>query len=252
MNAAPFALPALAAAGQPSHPGGGGPVIPSFGSSHCPNSATFCTGWFTSNWGSLLEPALVQHVYMTAIAVAVGLAISLAAGLYAYRQHWFERGFLGFSTFLYTIPSLALFEVFVPVTGLTLTTVEIGLVGYTFLLLFRNIVTGLRSVPPEAIAVAEGMGMTPRQVLYRVNLPLALPSIMAGVRIATVTVIALAAIAADVTPLGLGKPIFDAIQSVFTTELIASSLLLVLLALVADTLLVLLQRAITPWIRAAR
>lgn len=237
---------------QAGHPSGGGPVIPSFGTSHCPNSATFCVGWFTQNWGAVLEPALVQHIYLTAIAVVIGLAVSLAAAYYAYRRRWFETGFIGFSTFVYTIPSLVLFILFVPVTGLGLTTVEIGLVGYTFLLLFRNALTGLRSAPPEAIAVAEGMGMTPRQILFRVNLPLAIPSIMAGVRVATVTVIALAAIAADVAPLGLGKPIFDAIHTVFTTELIASSLLLVLLALAADTLLVLLQRAITPWIRAVR
>lgn len=231
---------------------GGGPVIPTFGGSSCKNSATFCVGWFTSNWASLLQPALVQHVYMTVIAVVIGLAISLAAGLYAYRRGWFESGFIAFATFVYTIPSLALFLLFVPLTGLSLTTIEIGLVGYTFLLLFRNIVTGLHATPPEATAAAEGMGMTPRQILVRVNLPLAIPSIMAGVRVATVTVIALAAIAADVTSLGLGKPIFDAIQSGFTTELVAPSLLLIVLALVADTLLVLVQRAITPWARAAR
>jgi osmoprotectant transport system permease protein len=229
-----------------------GPVIPTFGHSNCSNSAMFCTGWFTSNWGSLLQPALVQHIYMTAIAVVIGFAISMAAAMYAHRRGWFETGFLTFATFLYTIPSLALFLLFVPITGLGLTTIEIGLVGYTFLLLFRNMVTGLRATPPEAIAAAQGMGMSPRQILLRVNLPLAIPSMMAGVRVTTVTVIALAAIAADVTSLGLGKPIFDGIQNGFTTELIASSLLLIVLALVIDTLLVLLQRAITPWVRVAR
>lgn len=245
-------IAALAAAGTPSPVTAPGPVIPSFGHSNCPKSATFCTSWFTSNWGSLLQPALVQHIYMTAIAVVIGFVISMAAAQYAHRRGWFENGFRTFATFLYTIPSLALFLLFVPATGLSLTTIEIGLVGYTFLLLFRNIVTGLRAAPPEAIAAAQGMGMAPRQILLRVNLPLAIPSIMAGVRVTTVTVIATAAIAADVTSLGLGKPIFDGIQNGFTTELVASSLLLIVLALVLDTLLVLVQRAITPWVRAAR
>ncbi|HZD64568.1 MAG TPA: ABC transporter permease [Acidimicrobiales bacterium] len=229
----------------------GGPNIPSFGGAGgCASNATFCWGWVTTNWGPLLQPALVQHVYITAIAVGVGLVISLAAALFAYRHGWFEQGFLGFSTFLYTVPALALFLFFVPITGLSLLTIEIGLVGYTFLLLFRNSLTGLRSVPPEVRAAAVGMGMTRRQILFRVNLPLALPSVMAGVRIATVTVIGLATIAADVTPLGLGKPIFDAIQSVFDTELIAAGVLAMLFALVADALLVAAQRAITPWARA--
>jgi osmoprotectant transport system permease protein len=242
----------IAAAGWPLPLAGPGPVIPSFGHSDCPPAALFCASWLTANWGPLLAPALVQHIYLTVIAVGAGLAISMAAAQYAYRRSWFENGFLAFATFVYTIPSLALFLLFVPITGLSLTTIEIGLVGYTFLLLFRNIVTGLRATPPEAIAAARGIGMAPRQILLRVRLPLAIPSIMAGLRVTTVTVIALAAIAADVTSLGLGKPIFDGIQDGFTTELIAASLLLIALALVMDTLLVLLQRAITPWARAAR
>jgi osmoprotectant transport system permease protein len=227
-----------------------GPVIPNFGGGECPSDALFCWSWVSENWGSELQPRLVEHVYITAIAVGIGLAISLAAATVAYRQRWFEHGFLAFSTILYTIPALAFFLFFVPVTGLSLTTVEIGLIGYTFLLLFRNTLTGLRSVPPEATAVAAGMGMTARQIFVRINLPLAVPSIMAGVRIATVTVISLATIAADVTPLGLGEPIFTALHSVFRTELIAAGALAILLALVADGLLVLAQRAVTPWLRA--
>lgn len=227
-----------------------GPVIPNFGGGECPSDALFCWSWVSENWASELQPRLVEHVYITAIAVGIGLAISLGAATVAYRQRWFERGFLAFSTILYTIPALAFFLFFVPVTGLSLTTVEIGLIGYTFLLLFRNTLTGLRSVPPEATAVAAGMGMTARQIFVRINLPLAVPSIMAGVRIATVTVISLATIAADVTPLGLGEPIFTALHSVFRTELIAAGALAILLALVADGLLVLAQRAVTPWLRA--
>lgn len=227
-----------------------GPVIPDFGSSSCTSDQTFCWGWVQSNWGNTLAPALVQHIYITLIAVGCGLVISLTAALIAYRLRWFERVFTAFSTFLYTIPSLAFFLLFVPVTGLGLTTIEIGLTGYTLLLIFRNALTGLQSVPPEAIKVASGMGMTPRQVLLRVNLPLAIPSIMAGVRISAVTVISLATIAAAVTPLGLGHPIFYALRTTFTTELIAAGVLAILLALAADVLLVIVQRSITPWIRA--
>ncbi len=230
--------------------GGGGPVIPKFGESACSPGQFFCWHWVQNNWGGTLAPALVQHIYITLIAIGCGLAISLTAALYAYRRRWFEQGFTAFSTFLYTIPSLAFFLLFVPLTGLGLTTIELGLTGYTFLLMFRNSLTGLQSVPPEAIKVATGMGMTSRQVLLRVNLPLAIPSIMAGLRISAVTAISLATIAADVTPLGLGAPIFAGIHTSFNTEMVSASLLAIMLALAADTVLVLVQRAITPWVRA--
>lgn len=229
----------------------GGPNIPDFGTSSCSQDKTFCWSWVQQNWGNTLGPALWQHVYITLIAVGCGLVIALAAALLAYRYHWFERGFTIFSTFLYTIPSLAFFLLFVPVTGIGLTTIEIALTGYTLLLMFRNALTGLQSVPPDALRIARGMGMTPRQTLFKVNLPLAVPSIMAGVRISAVTAISLATIAGYVAPLGLGKPIFYALHTLFTTELIAAGVLAILLALVADALLVLLQRAVTPWIRAA-
>ncbi|MGH3438720.1 MAG: ABC transporter permease [Sciscionella sp.] len=240
---------ALIAGFEPALPAGG-PVIPNFGGSSCTPDQTFCWSWVQQHWGDTLAPALVQHIYITLIAVACGLVITLTAALFAYRYRWFEQTFTVFSTFLYTIPSLAFFLLFLPLTGITLTTIEIGLTGYTFLLLFRNILTGLQSVPPEAVAAATGMGMTRRQVLFRINLPLAIPSIMAGLRISSVTAISLATIAADVTPLGLGAPIFYALHTTFTTELIAAGVLAILLALVADVLLVLLRRAITPWIRA--
>ncbi|MGH3413116.1 MAG: ABC transporter permease [Marmoricola sp.] len=242
--------PATVAAAWVLQGGGPGPVIPHFGASSCSRDQFLCWSWVQGNWGGTLGPALVQHIYIAAIAVGCGLVISLAAALMAYRLKWFEGGFTAFSTFLYTIPSLAFFQLFVPVTGLGLTTIELGLTGYTFLLLFRNALTGLQSVPPEAIRVATGMGMTPRQVLLRVNLPLAIPSIMAGVRISAVTVISLATIAGDVAPLGLGQPIFYGIATSFTTEMVAAGVLAILLALAADVLLVTLQRAITPWIRA--
>jgi osmoprotectant transport system permease protein len=139
----------------------------------------------------------------------------------------------------------------VPGFGLSRTTAEVALVSYTLLILFRNTLTGLREVPPEVRDAARGMGMGPMRSLLRVELPLALPAIIAGLRIATVTVISLATVAALIDNEGLGAPILTAISNeVFKTELIAAGGMAVALALAADGLLVLLQRRLTPWARA--
>lgn len=204
------------------------------------------------NWGDVLQPALVQHVKLTAIAVGVGFLIAFAAALVAHRFRLFEAPFAAFSALLYTIPSIALFQLLVPVTGLSVLTVEVALVGYTLLILFRNILTGLRATPPEVLEAARGMGYTRRQTLWKVELPLALPAIVAGLRVATVSTIAIATIAAFVIPEGLGRPIFVALRDFFKTEIVAAGLLAILLALAADALLVLAQRALTPWAYARR
>jgi osmoprotectant transport system permease protein len=227
-----------------------GPVIPDFGrGSDCVrNNGTFCWGWFGDNWGKVFQPALLEHLYLTLIAIGIGCVIAFAAALFAYRMRWFETPFTLLSGFLYTIPSLALFQLLVPVTGLTTSTVEIALVSYTLLILFRNTLAGLRNVPVDVREAAQGMGLTNSQVLWRVELPLALPTIIAGLRIATVTVISLATVAAFVVNEGLGSPIFAAIQqNVFKTELYAAGVLAIALALAADALLVLAQRLATPW-----
>ena len=232
---------------------GGGPVIPDFGhgSSCVVNNDLFCPEWVRENWSSVLQPALVQHIQLTLVAVGIGFAIAFSAALLARRIHGVEAPFSLFSAFLYTIPSLALFQLLVPVTGLTPTTVEIALVGYTLLILFRNTLAGLRAVPEDVREAARGMGLTGRQILWRVELPLALPSIFAGLRIAVVTTISLATIAAFVIDEGLGHPIFIAIQDdIFKTELFVTAALAVGLALAADAILVLTQRALTPWTRA--
>ena len=140
----------------------------------------------------------------------------------------------------------------VPITGLSVTSAEIALVSYTLLILFRNIITGLREVPEDAREAARAMGLTPWQLLWRVELPLALPAIMAGIRIATVTIISLATVAAYIGVGGLGEPIFNAIQSGFKTQFVAAGLLAVLLALVVDGLLVLVQRGLAPWTRVRK
>jgi len=233
--------------------GGGGPVIPNFGSgSHCvTHNDLFCTDWIRDNWSSVLQPALVQHIELTAKAVAIGFGIAFVAAVAARRLRFVETPFSLFSAFVYTIPSLALFQLLIPITGLTDTTVEVALVGYTLLILFRNTLAGFRGVPEDVLESARGMGLTGLQMLWRIELPLALPSIVAGIRIAVVSTISLATIAAFVRPVGLGEPIFIAIgNDIFKTELIAAGALAVALALAADGVLVLVQRVLTPWTRA--
>jgi osmoprotectant transport system permease protein len=230
------------------------PVIPDFGeASDCVSeNRLFCPDWVRDNWDPVLQPALVQHVQLTVIAVGIGFVIALAAALAAHRLRFVERPFAWVSAVIYTIPSLALFQLLVPLTGLTVTTVEIALVGYTLLILFRNTLAGLRAVPPEVLESARGMGLTPGQTLWRVELPLAVPAIIAGLRIAVVSTIALATVAAFVVSKGLGGPILGALRLDFRTEIIAAGALAVGLAVLADIALVLVQRVATPWAASRR
>jgi osmoprotectant transport system permease protein len=231
-----------------------GPVIPEFErASDCiRQNKQFCFDWFVDNFSDVFAPRVIEHIWLTGIAVGIGFVIAFTAALVAYSQGWFETPFAIFAAFLYTIPSLAFFQLMVPITGLTVTSAEIALVSYTLLILFRNTLTGLREVPEDARMAARAMGLTKGQILRRVELPLALPAIMAGIRIATVTTISLATVAAFIGVGGLGQPIFNAIQSGFKTQFVAAGLLAVVLALVADALLVLLQRMLAPWMRARR
>jgi osmoprotectant transport system permease protein len=230
------------------------PVIPDFGegSACVTENRTFCTDWVRENWSPVLQPALLEHIELTLIAVGIGFAISLAAALAAHRLRFVERPFAWVSAVIYTIPSLALFQLLVPVTGLTVTTVEIALVGYTLLILFRNTLAGLRAVPADVLESARGMGLTPGQTLWQVELPLAVPAIIAGLRIAVVSTIALATVAAFVVSKGLGGPILGALRLDFRTEIIAAGALAVGLAVFADVFLVLVQRLATPWAASRR
>jgi osmoprotectant transport system permease protein len=231
------------------------PVIPDFGqASECVlANRAFCWDWASEHWGDTLWPALVQHLELTAIAVGLGFAIAFALALLAHRLRRIEQPVGIVCALLYTIPSLALFQLLVPFTGLTRTTVEIALVAYTLVILFPNIVAGLRSVPDEVLEAARGMGLTRRQVLLRIELPLAVPAIVGGLRIAVVSTIAIATIAAFVVPEGLGSPIFFAIKlpEPFKTEIYAAGALAVGLALACDAALLGLRRALAPWARRA-
>jgi osmoprotectant transport system permease protein len=232
----------------------GGPVIPNFGKGDpcVVDNRQFCAHWFFQNFSSRFEPRVVEHIELTAIAVGVGAVIALAAAIFAYKHQWFDTPFALFAALLYTIPSLAFFEIMVQITGINRFTAEIALVSYTLLIIFRNALTGLQGVPRPAIEAANAMGLTDRQRLVRVELPLALPAIMAGIRIATVTTISLTTVAAYIGAGGLGQPIFNAIQTGFKTQFLAAGVLAILLALVADLLLVVAQRALSPWTRAQR
>jgi osmoprotectant transport system permease protein len=230
-----------------------GPVIPNFGQgSRCERTnGWWCTDWLHAHWGDTLQPALVQHIELSAIAVGIGFALALVLALAGFRFRLLDAPIGLFADFLYTIPSLALFQLLVPLTGLTVTTVEIALVSYTLLILYRNMIEGLRAVPPDALEAARGMGLTRFQTLVRVELPLAVPAIVAGLRIASVSTISIATVAAFVIPQGLGNPIFIALrQDLFKTEILAAGGLAVALALTADALLALTQRVLTPWSRA--
>jgi osmoprotectant transport system permease protein len=205
--------------------------------------------WVGSHVGLILGD-LSQHVELTAIAVGVGLLIAIPIGVLAWRYHATRGPVLGLAGGLYTIPSLALFALLVPWTGLTVLTAEIGLVAYTLLILVRNIVVGLDGVPADVRDAALGMGYRPLRQLLRVELPLALPVIVAGLRIATVTTIGLITITALIGEGGLGQLLYDGLQRDFKTPLVVGSVLSVALAVVADLALALVQRVLTPW-RAA-
>ena len=228
-----------------------GPVIPNFGhgSSCVQGDHTFCWDWVRQHWNDTLGPALWQHVELTLIAVGIGFAIAFPLALVAHRYRRLEQPFGGVSALLYTIPSLALFQLLVPFTGLTVTTVEIALVSYTLVILFPNFVAGLESAPADVLEAARGMGLTRMQVLARVELPLALPAIVGGLRIAVVSTVAIATIAAFLLPQGLGYPIFLALKepTPFKTEIYSAGVLAVALAIFFDALLVLVRRLVAPW-----
>ena len=209
-------------------------------------------GWVIDNL-DLIGSLLLEHLYLTGLAVGIGLLLSFGLALLVRRLPITYGPVLGVTGTVYSIPSLALFALLTPITGIgTVLTVEIALVGYTLLILVRNIVEGLRGVPGDAIEAATGMGYTSRQRLLRVELPLAVPVIMAGLRIATVTTIGLVTIAPLVGVGGLGYLIVTIginRGSFGATATLTGIVLAVGIAVIADLLLQALQRWLTPWAR---
>jgi osmoprotectant transport system permease protein len=207
--------------------------------------------WISDNFWEDIVPAIQGHIFLSFVSVALALAISLPTGVLVsrYRKAYPPVTFV--TGLLYSIPSLALFGILISIPGITIgpTPVIIALVAYSLLILIRNTVAGLDAVPAETIDAARGMGLTERQILLRVELPLALPVIVAGIRIATVTIIGIATIGAYIAGGGLGKMIFDGINRSFPTMIITGAVLATALAIVADLSLLGLERYLRPWAR---
>jgi osmoprotectant transport system permease protein len=201
---------------------------------------------------SEIQDRLTQHIQLTLLSVGFGLLIAFPLALLSVRYRRVYGPVLGVTGILYTIPSLALFALLLPVTGLSAATAVIPLTAYTLLILIRNMVIGLDGVPPEVRDAAEGMGYSPTGRLLRVELPLALPAIFAGIRIATVTTIGLVTVTALIGQGGLGQLLLDGLNRDFRTPLTVGIVLSLALAVVADLLLVGLLRATTRWQRKAR
>jgi osmoprotectant transport system permease protein len=211
--------------------------------------------WFTWDYvrdnSADLQAALQEHVILTVETIAIGLLVAFPLAILAHRYRRLAGPVLGISGVLYTIPSLALFAFIAPYTGLTQRTVLIGLVMYALLILVRNILTGLQGVPPEVREAAQGMGYGRARMLWSVELPVAMPAIMAGVRVATVSTVALVTVGVIVGYGGLGGLILRGFQNNFyRAEIVTASVLTVALGLTFDLLLAGATRVLTPWARS--
>lgn len=212
-------------------------------------NAWVCPEYVTTRQDVLVD-ALGQHLYITFAAVALGVLVAVPAALLARRSRWLELGVVGAATIAYTVPSLALFALLLALgTGLNRNTVVIGLAIYSLAILLRNILTGLAQVPADAVDAANGMGLTPARRVWSVELPLAVPAIVAGIRIATVSTVALVTVGALIGFGGLGNLIFQGLNSRFNAQVLTATVLTVVVALVLDGLLLLLQKQLTPWAR---
>lgn len=209
-------------------------------------------GEYVRTRGPELTDATLQHVGITLASVAIGLLVAFPLALVARRWRAVAGPVLGATTILYTVPSLAMFSLLVPVFGLSAAVVVTGLVLYSLTILVRNILTGLASVPQEAREAARGMGYGPLRLLFAVELPLAVPALMAGLRIATVSTVSLTTVGAIIGYGGLGNLIYEGMHSYFKAQVLTASVLCVVLAVAADLLLLLVQRMLTPWARPTR
>jgi osmoprotectant transport system permease protein len=215
----------------------------------CVQNNGFCPGWIKDNIDRYVGQPLVEHLELVLVSVAAGFLIAFALALLARRRRWLATPISQVTGVLYTIPSLAAFFLLLPFTGRGFLTAVIALTAYTLVILFRNIMTGLGNVPPDAVDAGRGMGLSDRQVLWRVELPLAVPEIMAGLRIATTTTVGLATLAFFAGAGGLGETIYADLR--FKSNVVAAGVVAVLIAVVLDALLLLVQWAVTPWRRAA-
>ncbi|MFJ8311687.1 MULTISPECIES: ABC transporter permease [unclassified Streptomyces] len=208
-------------------------------------------GAYLSTRSQILWDAVLQHLRLTAVSVLLGLVIAVPLAVAARRWRWAAGPVLGVTTVLYTIPSLAMFSLLLPLYGLSASIVIAGLVLYSLTLLVRNILAGLRAVPEDTRQAARGMGYGPVRLLLAVELPLALPAAMAGLRIATVSAVSLVTVGAIVGYGGLGNLIYAGMNTYFKAQVLTASVLCVVIAVAADLALLGIQRLLTPWTRAA-
>jgi osmoprotectant transport system permease protein len=207
---------------------------------------TVCVGWALDNIDRYVTPTL-EHLVLVLVPVALGFAIALALAVVSYRRRWLVPTFTGVTGVIYTIPSIALFLILLPVTGRGTMTAIIALTLYTLQIIYRNIITGLANVPAASKDAGKGMGMTDRQLLWRVELPLALPEIIAGLRIATVSTVAIATLAVFAGAGGLGAELYSDIT--FKTGIVVCGGIAIAMAVSFDVLYIGAQRLLAPWRR---
>ena len=206
--------------------------------------------WVSDNADEIVSRA-GQHLWLTVVSVIVAMAIAFPLAVMAHRRRWVIQPITWISSAMYTIPALALISLLLPITGLSLTTVVIPLITYNLLILFRNTLAGLDGVDADVLEAGRGMGLTARQLRWRVQVPLAMPVIVAGLRIATVSSIGLVTIAALIGRGGFGQFIMLGLNTFFWTPLVVGVVLSVTFAIAADLALLAAQRAVTPWARGA-
>lgn len=210
----------------------------------------FCFDWARENIDRFETPT-VQHLQIVIPALLIGFVVAFALALLAHRIRWLQPPLLAATGILYTIPSIAFFFLLLPLTGLGRDTAIIVLAAYTLQIIYRNTVLGLNNVPASVKDAARGMGLTQRQILWKVELPLAIPEIIAGLRVAVVSTIAIATLAVLISAGGLGTQMYGS-NLTFPTSIIVAGAIVMLMALVFDAILLLVQRLTTPWRRAAQ
>ena len=213
----------------------------------CPGNNGLCLGWIADNFNDYVDP-LWEHVLLSLVPMAIGFVIATTLALIAHRYRLLQPMFLFLVGALFTIPSIAFYLILLNITGRGFTTAVVVLTAYTQVLIYRNVMIGLQEVPAETVDVAEGMGLTRRQILFRVELPMALPTIFAGLRIAASSTVGIAGFAFFAGAGGLGGEIFA--DPAFKGNVVTASVLMILLAAVLELIVLAVQRFFTPWERA--
>lgn len=208
----------------------------------------FCFDWARENIDRYGTPTL-EHLEIVVASLLLGFVVAFALSLLAHRTAWLRPPLLVATGVLYTIPSIAFFFLLLPITGIGRETAIIVLAAYTLQIIYRNTMLGLANVPNSVKDAARGMGLTERQLLWQVELPLAIPEIVAGLRIATVSTVAIATLAVFIGAGGLGTQIYGSGNLTFPTSIIIAAVIVMAMALLLDVLLLLVQRATTPWRR---